>query len=160
MLQLRLNDSRSKIHTPSVYLDIEHSEAQVKELGSDAKDLQKCSIVRYAHGNGFKVEIATRNLNNIGYAKSYGGMQNDPERLRRLINRVEFTQSLATIAVLEQKDVARANTALVGELQEMAPASKIRFSGKNNNVSKLVKKESVSLLLTWFAVKEDPNKKT
>jgi hypothetical protein len=39
----------------------------------------------------------------------------------------------------------------------MAPAAKIKLLQKNNDMSKLTKKEIVSLLLTCFAVKEDPN---
>jgi uncharacterized radical SAM superfamily Fe-S cluster-containing enzyme len=80
MVQHRLNDSRSKIHTPIVYLGIEHSEAQVKELGPDAKDLRKCSIMCYAYGDGATMKLATQKFDNPGYVKFYGGMQNDSER--------------------------------------------------------------------------------
>jgi hypothetical protein len=29
------------------------------------------------------MKLATRKLDNLGYVKSYGGIQNDPERLHR-----------------------------------------------------------------------------
>jgi hypothetical protein len=134
-------DSRAKIHTPSVYLNIEHSEAQVKELGPDAKDVRKCSIVRYAHGDRATMKPATWKLDNLGYAKSYCSIHNNPERIRCLRNWVEFTQSLTTIAVLEQKDVAQGKADLVQELWAMGPAAKIKLYENNNNVSKLTKKE-------------------
>jgi hypothetical protein len=61
--------------------------------------------------------------------------------------------------VLEQQDVAQAKADLVEELRAMAPAAKIKLLQKNNDGSKLTKKEIVSLLLTCFAVKEDTNTK-
>jgi outer membrane cobalamin receptor len=67
-------------------------------------------------------------------------MQNDPERLHRSNNRVEFSQSLAAIAVLKQQDMAQAKAALVEELLEMVPSAKIKLLQKNNYVSKLTKK--------------------
>jgi hypothetical protein len=76
-----------------------------------------------------------------------------------LTNRVEFSQSLATIVVLKQQDTVQAKAALAEEIWAMAPSAKIKLLQKNNDLSKLTKKENVTLLLTWVAVKEDPNKK-
>jgi hypothetical protein len=45
------------------------------------------------------------------------------------------------------------------ELLTFSPSDKIKLVQKNNNVSKLTKKEIVSLLLTWFGVKVNANKK-
>jgi hypothetical protein len=81
-----------------MYLDVEHSEAQVKEFGPGAKYIRKCSITIYAHDNGTTINLASRKLENIGYVKSYGGMHNDPERLHHLLNRVELSQSFTIIA--------------------------------------------------------------
>jgi hypothetical protein len=83
------------------------------------------------------MKLATRRLDNLGYAKSYGGMQNNPEQLDRFTNRVEFSQSLATIVVLKQQDVAQAKLALAEELRKMAPAAKIKLLQNNVDVSKL-----------------------
>ena len=43
--------------------------------------------MRFAHGDVAKVKTAMRNLNNIGYIKSYGVVKNDPERLIQLKNK-------------------------------------------------------------------------
>jgi hypothetical protein len=158
MLQHRLNDTIAKSHIPSMYLGVEHSEAQLKEFGPDVKDLWKCNIINYARGDGAMMNLESQKLDKIGYVKSYGGMQNDPEWLHRLLHRVEFSQSLAAITVLEQQDKLHEKAALSEDLWTMAPAAKIKLLQKNNDVSKPTKKEIVSLLLTWFAVKEDPNK--
>jgi predicted GIY-YIG superfamily endonuclease len=121
------------------------------------KTCGSAGIMSYAHGDVATMKLTTRKLANLGYVNSYGGIQNDPERIHRLTNGMEFTQSLAVITVLEQQDVAQTKAALVEELRAMSPAAKIKLIQKNN-VSKLTKKDIVSLLLTWFVVKEDPSK--
>jgi hypothetical protein len=123
------------------------------------KDLREYSIMSYAHGAGGTMKLVTRKRDNPWYVKCYGGMKNDHERPHRLKNRVEFSQSLTVIVVLEQKDATQANAkaTLADELGEMAPSARIKLLKNNNDLSKLTKKESVSLLLTWFAVKEDAN---
>jgi hypothetical protein len=93
-----------------------NSKAQVKEFGSDAKDLGKCIIMSYAHIAGTII----KKFDNLGYVKSYVSVQNNPERLRCLTNKVEFSQSIIAIAVLGQQDVVRAKAALAKELRAMA----------------------------------------
>jgi hypothetical protein len=94
MLQRRLNDSIVKSRAPIMYLDVQHSEDQVKYFGPDTKYLRKYNIMSYAHGAGTVRKLATRKLDNLGYVKSYGNIQSDPEWLRHLTNRVEFSKSL------------------------------------------------------------------
>jgi hypothetical protein len=159
MFMLKTKDLNGKSLFNHICLDVEHSEAQVEEFGSGAKYLQMCSIMRYAHDDGVMMKFVAWKLDNLGCVKSHGGMQNDPERLHRLTNRVEFSQSLAAIAVLEHQDAVQVKVALVEELRTMAPAAKIKLLQNNNDVSKLTKKEILSLLLTWFVVKENRNKK-
>jgi hypothetical protein len=36
------------------------------------------------------VRLATNKINNMGYIKSYGGVKNDPKRLGKLNNKLEF----------------------------------------------------------------------
>jgi hypothetical protein len=43
IVESHLNDATAKNHTPRMYLNVDHSEAQVKEFGPDVKDLRKCS---------------------------------------------------------------------------------------------------------------------
>jgi hypothetical protein len=116
------------------------------------KDLRKSSIVSFTHGDGAKIKLAMRKLDNIGYIKYYSGVKNDHERLRGLKNKVEFFQSLATIAILEEKDAQKANATIDTELQTLAPAAKYKLVAKVNDVSKLTKKENCALLLAYVAV--------
>jgi hypothetical protein len=105
------------------------------------------------------MNLATRKLNNLGYTKSCGGMQNDPESLRRLKNKLELYQLLATIALLEQRGDHQAKDTIDMELRALATAAKDKLMVKGNDVCKLTKKEMCALLLFYFAVKEDINKK-
>jgi hypothetical protein len=84
IVQKSLNDAKLKTQAPSMYLYVQCSDEQIREFGPGAKDLRNCSIVRYSHDNGTTVKFDTRKLDNLGYVNSYGGVQNDPERLRRL----------------------------------------------------------------------------
>jgi hypothetical protein len=102
----------------------------------------------YTQGSGATMKLATQKLDNLWYVKSYGGMQNDPERPRRLADRVEFSHSLTAIAVLEQKGAIQAKASLDDELGSMTRAVRIKLLKKNNDVSRLTKKESASLWLT------------
>jgi hypothetical protein len=61
---------------------------------------------------------------------------------------LEFSQSLTSITVLEQQDTAHAKAAAKEDIWVLAPSDKIKLVQKNKNVSKLTKKEIVSLLLT------------
>ena len=45
------------------------------------KDLRNSGIMIFAHGDGAKMKLVSRKLDNLGYINSYGGTQNDPERL-------------------------------------------------------------------------------
>jgi hypothetical protein len=158
MVQQCLNDTNVKSHVPLMCLDVQHSEAQIKEFGPDTKDLRKCSITSHAHGAGATLKLVTQKIDDLRYVKSYDSMHNDPEWLHRSRDRVEFSQLLTVIAVLEQQDVVQAKVVLAKELRAMAPSTKIKLLQNNNDVSKLTKKKIMSLLLTWFAVKDDAHK--
>jgi hypothetical protein len=100
MVQKRLNDPMIKSHEPRVYLDLSCSKEKIQYLAPGKKDLRKSIIMRFPHGDGAKMKLATRKLDNLAYIKPYGGVQNDHERLCRLKNNLEFSQLLATIFIL------------------------------------------------------------
>jgi hypothetical protein len=153
MVKKRLNDPRIKSHEPSVYLDLSCSKEQAQDFAPES------SIMSFAHGNGAKMKLATRKLDNLGYIKSYGGVQIDPECLHRLTNKLELSQSLANIALLEKRDDQQAKDAIDTELRVLTPAAKDKLVVKGKDVSNITKKEICALLLSYFAVKEDINKK-
>jgi hypothetical protein len=95
MVHNQLNDPRIQLHEPSVYLDLSCSKEKIQDFAPGEKDFMKSSIMSFAHGYEAKIKLLTRKLDNLGYIKSYGGVQNDPERLCRLKNKLEFSQLLA-----------------------------------------------------------------
>jgi hypothetical protein len=64
-------------------------------------DLTTSNIMSYSHGQAAKMKLAALTLDSIGYIKSYCGVQNDPTRLRKLKNKLEFSRSIAAIAAAE-----------------------------------------------------------
>jgi hypothetical protein len=103
----------------------------------------------------------TQKRDNLGYANAYGGVQNDQEWPCCLNNKLEFSQSLPAIAVLEQRDTVEAHAVInEEELQtDPPPSGKIKLVERNNEVNKLTKKEIISLVLTCFAVKGGAHKR-
>jgi hypothetical protein len=78
----------------------------------------------------------------------YGGVQNDPERIYCLKYKLEFSQYLVASVVLEHQDVAQTKTDVYKKLWAVAPVAKSKLVQKNDDMSKLTKKEIVYLLLT------------
>ena len=66
----------------------------------------------FAHGDGAKMKLVSRKLDNLGYIKSYGGVKNYPECLHQLKKNIEFSPSLAMIDFLEQRDTQQAKGAI------------------------------------------------
>ena len=63
-------------------------------------------------------------MGNIGCIKSYGRVQNDPENILRLKNKLDLSQFLATVDLLDQKETRQAEDAIDTELQLFKPAGK------------------------------------
>ena len=68
-----------------------------------------------------KIEI--KKIDNLGYIKFYGSVKNDPERRLQLKNNLEFSQSLTTNALLDQRDSHQAKDVIDMDLQLLAPAA-------------------------------------
>ena len=81
-------------HLPISYLDIELNVNQICELGPSGKYLEKQCIMSFAGGNRETMKLEKWNLNSLGYIKSFLEVQNDPDHLRRLTNKLELAQSL------------------------------------------------------------------
>jgi hypothetical protein len=113
----------------------------------------------YEHGTGSTMKLATRVIDNHGYVKSYGGVQKDQDRQFQLKNKLELSQSLAAIMVLEQRDTVHAKDAVEEELRVMALSAKIKLVENNNDGNKLTKRKIMYSLLTCFAVQDDVNKR-
>jgi hypothetical protein len=70
------------------------------------------------------MKLAKRNLGSLGCIKSFSSVQNDPDRLRRLTNKLGLAQSPASISDAEAKESATHKAAGEAETRLLAPAAK------------------------------------
>ena len=103
MVQHRLSNLTFKSHFPRKYLDVICTGQQLKYLEQDATDLKISNIMSYSHGQSERIKLAARRLDILGCVKSYCGVQNDPKRLGKLKKKLEFSRSIAEIAMSEGK---------------------------------------------------------
>ena len=78
-------------------MDIKFNVNQIGELVTSAKDLTNQRIIIFAGGHGATMELPKRKLDSLGCIESFSGVQNNPYRLRRLTNKLELAQYLASI---------------------------------------------------------------
>ena len=104
------------MHEPSVYLDLSCSKEKNPDFFLGKKDLRNSSRMRFAHGDGDNMNLAMRKLDNLDCIKSYGGAQNDPDSLLQLKNKLDLSQLLAKIALLEQRDYQQSKDAIDTDL--------------------------------------------
>ena len=100
-------NARSLSTSPSMYLAIDVDATQASLLNPCAMDLNQRAIIECAGGDGARLKLAKRRLDNLGFYSSDCGIQNDPGRLDRLKNQLELSASLAEIknmAMLEDEN--------------------------------------------------------
>jgi hypothetical protein len=157
--QRHLFDPKVRDHHPSSYLNIEFDINQIGELGPSAKDLTKQCIMSFAGRHGATMKLAKHKLDSLGYIKFFSGVQNDPDRTRRLTNKLERVQSLASIADAEAKESAAHKAAGKAETRLIAPAAKHKFIARGMDVTKLMKNQSFAVLAAYYGKQETDNKK-
>jgi hypothetical protein len=80
---------------PSTSLEVEMTEEQAAILAPTMQDLSVQSILKNAGGAGATKKLAQRKLNNVGAITSPCGLQNHPERVKKLLAALQLTKSLA-----------------------------------------------------------------
>jgi hypothetical protein len=102
--------------------------------------LTKQRIMSFAGGHGATMKLAKSKLKSMGYIKSFSGVQNDVDRLRRLTNKLELAQSLASISDAQAKESAAHRAAGEAETRLIAPAAKNNLIAWGMDAKKLTKK--------------------
>jgi len=80
---------------PSTFLAVEMTEEQAAILAPTIQDLSVQAILKDAGGAGATKKLAQRKLNNAGAITNHCGLQNNPERVQKLLAAVKLTASLA-----------------------------------------------------------------
>jgi hypothetical protein len=88
-------------------------------------------------------------------------MQNDPKRLSKLKNKLEFAKSITAIDVADVKVTTDARKAEDTEIIYLETSANAKLVENYMDVSKITKKEIImcSLLVTFYAVAEMLEKK-
>jgi hypothetical protein len=92
---------------PSPSLDIEMKAEQVSIIAPTIQDLM--------------IKLAQRKLSNVDAINSHCGMQNNPERIKKLLSALELTASLAEISALSKANKAKGKCTADTKLMDSAP---------------------------------------
>jgi hypothetical protein len=130
---------------------------QISLLGPSGNDLTNQRIMIFAGGHGATMKLAEPKLDSLEYIKSFSGVQNDPDHLRRLTNKLELMQSLASIADAEAKESAAHKVTVEAESRLLAPAAKHKIITRGLDAKKLTKKEIIAVLAVYYGKQETYN---
>jgi hypothetical protein len=106
---------------PSTFLEVEMTEEQAAILAPTIKGLSVKSILKDAGGAGATKKLAQHKLNNAGAITNHCGLQNNPERVQKLLATVQLTASLAEISALTKATKEQGECKADTELIDLAP---------------------------------------
>ena len=104
------------------------------------------------------MRILAQILDRLICVKLYCGVQNYPKGLRYLNNKLEFSSTIAEIAVADEKETADAQKVAGDEIIFLAPVAKSKLVAKDVDVSKPKNKEMCLLLVTLYSETENLEK--
>ena len=95
----------------------------------------------YSCGKSATMRILAQILDRLICVKLYCGVQNYPKGLIYLNNKLEFSSTIAEIAVADEKETADAQKVAGDEIIFLAPVAKSKLVAKDVDVSKPKNKE-------------------
>jgi hypothetical protein len=137
---------------PSTFLEVEMTEKQAAILAPTTQDLSVQSILKDAGGAGATQKLAQRKLNNAGAITNHCGLQNNPERVQKLLAAVQLMASLAEVSALTKATKEQGKCKADTELMDLAPASLVKLNSEkvNGDVIKLSKKGICAIPFRFF----------
>ena len=137
---------------PSTFLEVEMTEEQAAILAPTMQDLSVQSILKDVSGAGATKKLAQRKLNNAGAITNHCGLQNNPERVQKLLAAVQLTAFLAEISALTKATKEQGKCKADTELMDLAPASLVKLNSEkvNGDLTKLSKKEICAISFRFF----------
>ena len=107
-------------------------------------------IAKHAHGKDAQQRIAKRKLDNLGYVRADCGMANDPQRIQRLTNQLDLTESLACIAKETADTDAAKKSIATAEMIDRAPAAVLKLKAKGGDLNKITMPEMAAIAFKYF----------
>jgi hypothetical protein len=128
------------------------TEKQAAILAPTTQDLSVQSILKDAGGAGATKKLAQRKLNNAGAITNHCGLQNNPERVQKLLAAVQLMASLAEVSALTKATKEQGKCKADTELMDLAPASLVKLNSEkvNGDVIKLSKKGICAIPFRFF----------
>ena len=136
--------------TPSAYLDVEYTSLQQHLINPRAVDYAMHAIAKHASGDGAKQAMATRKLDNLGYLRAESALANDPDRMQRLKNQLQTTESLAAISKETADQRAEKTSADTAKLIDAAPAAVTKLVDNGGDLNKLFVAELNAIAFKYF----------
>ena len=140
--------------TPSAHLDVEVSATQQRLLDPTPQDYAMHEIASHCHGEGAKQSMAKRKLDALGFMRGESGIQNDPDRMKRLRNQIHLAESLADISKAEADTKALQTSQKTTLLIEKAPDAVRKLEEKGGDPQKLTMDEMKAIAFVKFGGKE------
>ena len=134
----------------SAYHSAEVTTEQLAIIAPSAQDLTVRAIIKDAGGTGATKKLARRKLNNTGAITNHCGLQNQPERVKKLLSALELTASIAEISALTKASKVKDKSTADAKLLDQAPAALAKFNAKSGDVTKLQKKEICAIAFRYF----------
>jgi hypothetical protein len=99
-------------------------------------------------------------MNQTGYVQRHCGLVNTEDKVLKLKNALQLSQSMATISNEQSNDAARKNIELEDMYCVLAPSALTKLAARNGNPTNITKKEILSIIFSVFIIlQEDKNKK-
>ena len=111
-------------------------------------------IMSYSCGQSAAVKLAAQIIDNLGCVKLYCGVHNDPKILIKLKNKLDFSRSIAEIAVAEGKINSRRTKGCRFRNQGFGTSSKGYIGFKGYVCVKAHKERDFYFLVTFCAATE------
>jgi hypothetical protein len=96
--QISFKTSEEQLYTPNAYLDLSIKPGNVDIIKHMmAPDLSKSAIMQDCAGDRATLNLSARKLNQTGYVQRHYGLVNTEDKVRKLRNALQLSQSMTTI---------------------------------------------------------------
>lgn len=147
---VRRQQKRGETLEPSAFLDVEITDDQRAILAPSERDLTCGALMADAGGQGAQKKLAKRKLDNLGDIKAHSGVQNDPERIRKLKATAELSASISEIVRLDKAEKVAKKVKMSSDLLGKGPAALAKLKSKGGDVDGLTKGEIASVALKYY----------
>jgi hypothetical protein len=120
--------------------------------------MTKREIMKEAGGDGAAMKLSARRLDHIGQVKLHSGSVNSEEAMDAFQNQLTLAKSVAMLQEFDKAAAAKKQNDSVETFTSSAPTALAKLSEKNDDVSKLTKPETCSLLFACYGAKTDEKK--